>query len=98
MGQYNQTGLFVGDGAFVRTFKHKEQYKYTNLKTSVRNKITMKEGKLIGKGFKGTRGKHGHPNFPRYRPKKQMKRKFESDFQMRQQPVDFIESYQRTQT
>lgn len=84
LGAYNQTARYLGHGAYIRTFRGKEQYKVENIHPRILNNIYQMDGSLKGAGFKGTRGKYGHADFPEYVPKKRMKRTSLHEFMMRQ--------------
>lgn len=93
VGGYRQKALYIGHGAYCRKFKHKPQYKFENLNTNVRNKITNTNGVMLGSGFKGTRGKYRNSDFPEYCPKKRMKRSFEAEMDIREAPSNSFEKY-----
>jgi hypothetical protein len=93
MGGYRQTAKHLGHGANIRKFRDKPQYKRENLSTKILNQIYKKDGSLRGSGFKGTRGKYGHTQFPRYEPRKRMKRTQVQEHQMRQVVSNVFTTY-----
>lgn len=74
IGEYKQTAKNLGHGATIRKFRNKPQYKPENLDNTVLNRIYQADGSMRGSGFKGTRGKYGHTDFPKYIPSKRMHR------------------------
>lgn len=84
VGGYRQTASHLGHGANIRTFRNKPQYRRENLSAEMINQIYQADGTLRGTGFKGTRGKYGHKDFPRYEPRKRMKRTKTQEARMRQ--------------
>lgn len=93
IGGYNQTAKHLGHGAMIRTFRNKPQYRRENLSTDVLNQIYKKDGSLRGTGFKGTRGKYGHQDFPRYQPRKRMKRSSTQEDRMRESSINVFADY-----
>ena len=83
IGGYRQTALHLGHGAKIREFKNKPQYRRENLSIDMLNHIYRTDGSISGTGFKGTRGKYGHTDFPRYEPVKRMKRTMTHEKKMR---------------
>lgn len=96
IGGYRQTALHLGHGANIRVFKNKPQYRRENLKPVVLNSIYKSDGTLMGSGFKGTRGKYGHPNFAKYEPRKRMKRSRVQEMMMRTLPQNIFSEYKHT--
>jgi len=92
LGGYSQKANHIGHGAYVREFKSKPQYNIKNLNKTVLNKVMKEEG-IRGSGFKGTRGKYGHKDFPKYEPVKKMKRSFEADLSIREVPTNCFQNY-----
>lgn len=74
IGEYRQTATNLGHGATIRKFKNKPQYQTQNLSSHVLNRIYQSDGTMRGSGFKGTRGKYGHKDFPKYVPSVRMRR------------------------
>jgi hypothetical protein len=74
IGEYRQNASNLGHGATIREFKNKPQYQPKNLASGVLNRIYRSDGSMRGSGFKGTRGKYGHKDFPKYVPSKRMRR------------------------
>lgn len=97
IGGYTQNAANLGHGAKIRCFRHKPQYRRENLAVDVLNKIYQSDGSLRGSGFKGTRGKYGHKDFPQYRPAKRMKRSVVQETRMREACTNLFEDY-RTST
>lgn len=93
VGGYRQNAKYIGHGAYCRKFKNKPQYNVENLNMELKNKFLQKNGELLGNGFKGTRGKYGHQNFPKYEPTKKMKRTLESEINIREYPLNKFEEY-----
>tara|TARA_Y100000746_G_scaffold231365_2_gene245018 strand:+ start:586 stop:1890 length:1305 start_codon:yes stop_codon:yes gene_type:complete len=93
VGGYRQLAKYIGHGAYCRKFKNKPQYNVENLNMELKNKFLQKDGELLGNGFKGTRGKYGHYNFPKYNPGKKMKRTLESEINIREYPSNKFEEY-----
>lgn len=93
VGGYRQQALYIGHGAYCRKFKHKPQYEYKNLETSIQSRVIQENGHILGNGFKGTRGKYGHKEFPEYRPNKKMKRTVEAEVNIREEPYNKFERY-----
>lgn len=93
IGGYAQQALHLGHGARIRTFRDKPQYQLANLSTEVLNQICRRDGSLRGSGFKGTRGKYGHPDFPRYEPKRRMRRTADQDAAIRRATADCFQHY-----
>lgn len=96
LGGYRQTAQYIGHGAYCRNFKAMPQYKYENLNNEVKNKLSVVNGQLLGNGFKGTRGKYGNKNFPKYKPNKKMKRSVEAEINIRESPYNQFEQYEIT--
>jgi hypothetical protein len=96
MGGYRQSAKYIGHGAYCRKFKEKPQYKYENLDNETKNKLEKKDGVLRGNGFKGTRGKYGHEDFPKYQPEKNMKRSLESEINIREVPYNKFDEYKKS--
>ena len=82
IGDYRQNALHLGHGAYIRKFKNKKQYEVNQLSTAVLNKIAQPNGEMRGSGFKGTRGKYGHANYPKYNAKRHMKRDVVEDMKI----------------
>lgn len=96
MGGYRQTAKHIGHGAYCRKFKSKPQYEYDNLRNEIKNRLeTTRDGVVTGNGFKGTRGKYGHKDFPVYRPLKKMRRSAESELNIREMPINKFEEYKK---
>lgn len=95
VGGYRQLAKHIGHGAYCRKFKGKPQYEYKNLEIQVKNKFAAPSGDepLIGNGFKGTRGKYRHAEFPQYQPQTKMKRSLEADIHIREQPYNKFQKY-----
>lgn len=93
MGPYKQRAKYIGHGAYCRKFKNLPQYEYDNLQMEVKNKIRKDGDKLLGTGFKGTRGKYGSDEFPKYEPVNKMKRTLEAELQIRNLPCNQFELY-----
>jgi hypothetical protein len=93
MGGYTQSAKYIGHGAYCRSFKNKPQYDYDKLDNTIKNKIKKQNGIVFGNGFKGTRGKYGHNEFPTYQPKKKMKRSVQAELEMREIPSNKFEDY-----
>lgn len=93
IGGYNQTAKHLGHGAMIRTFRNKPQYKRENLSSDVLNYIYKTDGSLRGSGFKGTRGKYGHSDFPRYQPRKRMRRSTKQEDRMRESSSNVFADY-----
>lgn len=93
IGGYEQKALHLGHGASIRTFRNKPQYKRENLSNKTLNKICKSDGSMQGSGFKGTRGKYGHKDFPRYEPRVRMKRSGIQEKRMRQLPSNIFVTY-----
>lgn len=96
VGLYSQKAQHIGYGAYCREFKNKPQYEYKNLNVAIKNKVTQRDGRLLGNGFKGTRGKRGHSDYPEYRPVNKMKRSIEATVSIREPPYDPFREYART--
>lgn len=96
IGGYDQKARYLGHGASIRKFKNKPQYRRENLKTEVLNSIYRSDGSLQGSGFKGTRGKYGHPSFPRYEPRRRMSRTEDQERQMRTGKADVFSEYKES--
>ena len=95
IGGYNQTAKHLGHGAKIRIFRNKPQYRRENLSTEMLNQIYKSDGSLRGSGFKGTRGKYGHRDFPRYKPAKRMKRSVAQEDRMRASSTNVFDAYRR---
>tara|TARA_B110000046_G_C12989562_1_gene397226 strand:+ start:126 stop:1451 length:1326 start_codon:yes stop_codon:yes gene_type:complete len=93
IGGYVQNATNLGHGANIRRFRHRPQYRRENLNTDVLNKIYQSDGSLRGSGFKGTRGKYGHKDFPQYTPAKRMKRSTVQERRMRQASCNVFQAY-----
>ena len=93
IGGYKQTASNLGHGANIRKFRNKPQYRRENLQVEVLNKIYQTDGTLRGSGFKGTRGKYGHKDFPKYTPAKRMKRSVVQEKRMRQSSSNVFAAY-----
>ncbi len=93
IGGYEQKAKHLGHGASIRTFRNKPQYKRENLSVKMLNKICKADGSMHGSGFKGTRGKYGHKDFPRYEPRVRMKRSGIQEKRMRQLPSNIFVTY-----
>ena len=93
IGGYKQTASNLGHGANIRVFRHKPQYRRENLQPEVLNKIYQADGTLRGSGFKGTRGKYGHHDFPKYMPAKRMSRSAVQERRMRQSSSNIFAAY-----
>ena len=93
VGGYRQNANYLGHGALLRNFKGKDQYKIENLSNVIINKVLQPDGRYLGSGFKGTRGKHGHADFPSYVPKRRMKRTIEVESKMRKKTTDCFKEY-----
>ena len=93
IGGYVQKAEHLGHGANIRSFRNKPQYKRENLTKKMLSKIYCADGTMRGSGFKGTRGKYGHKDFPRYEPRHRMKRTKLQEQQMRQVPTNIFSSY-----
>lgn len=96
IGAYNQTASYLGHGAQIREFKNKPQYKIENLSSDVLNTIYRSDGVCKGSGFKGTRGKYGHKDFPKYEPEKRMKRTRLQEELIRNQKAHVFNSYKNS--
>ena len=95
MGGYKQTAKHIGHGAYCRLFKRQPQYNYENLDTVVKNRVDNRNGVIFGIGFKGTRGKYGHKDFPEYKPISKRIRTVEADVQIREITVNKFDHYSR---
>lgn len=93
IGGYTQNASNLGHGAKIRYFRHKPQYRRENLAVEIINKIYQSDGTLRGSGFKGTRGKYGHRDFPQYKPAKRMKRSTVQETRMREASSNLFEDY-----
>ena len=94
VGGYRQEAKYIGHGAYCRTFKNKPQYNYENLDGEIKSKFTkINNGKMLGNGFKGTRGKYGHKSYPEYRPSKKMSRTIEAEILIREKPTNKFDTY-----
>ena len=98
IGGYQQTASHLGHGAQIRVFRNKPQYKRENLSTATLNQIYKADGSLRGSGFKGTRGKYGHRDFPQYKPQKRMKRSPAQEMNMRVSSQNVFASYQASRS
>jgi hypothetical protein len=93
IGGYQQSAKHLGHGAFIRKFKRHTQYQPANLSVDVLNKIYQPDGSLRGSGYKGTRGKYGHPRFKKYKASRKMERKQSDERDMRVAIVDEISAF-----
>jgi hypothetical protein len=93
IGSYKQTASNLGHGAEIRCFKNKPQYLRENLSSTVLNRIYQQDGSLSGSGFKGTRGKYGHKDYPKYVPCKRMKRTAVQERKVRQSLPNLFAQY-----
>ncbi len=93
VGGYRQTAQHLGHGANIRKFRNKPQYRRENLSAETLNQIYRVDGSLRGSGFKGTRGKYGHRDYPRYEPRKRMTRTKVQEHQMRQVVSNVFRTY-----
>lgn len=93
IGDYRQNALHVGHGAYIRKFKNKAQYDPSHISTAVMNKIAQPNGELRGSGFKGTRGKYGHEDFPKYNAKRSMTRDLVDDMKIVAHVPNAIQDY-----
>ena len=93
IGGYTQNAINLGHGASIRHFRHKPQYRRENLSVEIINKLYQADGTLKGSGFKGTRGKYGHRDFPKYKPAKRMKRSAVQETRMREASPNLFEEY-----
>lgn len=98
VGGYRQTAQHLGHGATIRKFRNKPQYTRANLSAKTLNQIYKTDGTLRGSGFKGTRGKYGHDDYPRYEPRKRMHRTLVQEQQMRQDIPNVFASYHAATT
>lgn len=95
IGGYRQTASNLGHGAQIRCFRNKPQYLRENLSVPVLNRIYREDGSLAGSGFKGTRGKYGHKDFPKYVPCKRMKRTVVQERKIRQSLPNLFAQYRQ---
>lgn len=93
IGGYSQTAQHLGHGAHIREFRNKPQYDFANLDDKTLNAICKKNGQVGGTGFKGTRGKYGHADFPKYIPQKRMRRNDEHEETMRNLQPNIFDDY-----
>ena len=98
IGAYNQTATYLGHGANIRSFKNRPQYKIENLSANVLNAIYRTDGVCRGTGFKGTRGKYGHKDFPKYEPEKRMRRSKLQEELIRSQNTHVFNSYKKKES
>ena len=73
LGQYKQTGDHVGNGDTFRNFARLRQYAPERLPARVLNKLSGRDGRLHGRGSKGSRSKY-IDKAKRYQPKTTLKR------------------------
>lgn len=97
VGAYRQTAQHLGHGAYIRKFKNKSQYEIQNIPQKVLNRVYTEQG-LRGSGFKGTRGKYGHQNFPAYRPRRRQERGAEVEERMRKKQKNLFQEYKDDKT
>lgn len=95
MGEYKQTARNLGHGATIRRFNNKPQYKKENLSAKVLERICQRDGTMRGSGFKGTRGKYGHRDFPKYEPSKRMQRTAVQECRVRRGASNPFEEYRK---
>lgn len=81
-GQYDHSAKHLGHGSSLRNFPSMPQYDRQSLSIEVLNRIYKEDGSLRGIGYKGTRGKHSHPDHQMYVPKKKAKRSEQSEQMM----------------
>ena len=98
IGEYKQTASNLGHGATIRNFKNKPQYQAQNLPNNVLNRIYQVDGTMRGSGFKGTRGRYGHEDFPKYIPSKRMKRASVQERRVRLVSTNPFEHYNQNDT
>ena len=94
VGPYRQSANYLGHGAKIRTFKHHMQYRPENIPTAVLNKVYRNNGQLRGTGFKGTRGKYGHKQFPKYNPKNRSSRSATVEEKIREKKNNCFKEYE----
>lgn len=83
MGKYTQNAAHVGNGKRFRKFLSLHQYRSDLLPANVLNKLCGRDGKLKGRGSKGSRSKYPVPGNKRYRPSHRFERSEEDEEQMR---------------
>lgn len=83
MGKYTQNAAHVGNGKDFRKFLHMNQYRPDLLPARVINNLCGRDGKLKGKGSKGSRSKYPVPGKKRYRPNHRFQRSEEDEQKMR---------------
>lgn len=93
IGEYKQNARHLGHGAKIRKFKGKPQYEPRNLSADVLNYIYRADGTLKGSGFKGTRGKYGKKDFPRYQPLRRMQRTQKQENAVRKETKNCFTEY-----
>lgn len=85
LGKYNQCADFTGNGKTFRRFARLQQYAPHRLPAAVLNRRCGKDGKLRGRGSKGSRSKYV-PKAERYEPKRRLVRSWQVEAQMMAPP------------
>lgn len=73
-GKYDQLAQYVGNGDRFRSFARLSQYDPHRLPAPVLNKLLGRDGRLRGRGSKGSRSKYVIDKTKRYRPKRRLVR------------------------
>ncbi len=88
VGKYDQNAEFLGNGCLIRQFKNLSQYRPDVLPLPVLSKIYQKDGRLKGKGSKGSRSKYANEE-DKYIPGRKMKIPKNASTIMRSGPTFF---------
>ena len=74
MGRYDQDADHVGNGETCRQFESLEQYRPANLPAKVLDRLCDADGRVRGRGSKGSRSKYKQPGRVDYVPKRRLSR------------------------
>ena len=83
MGRYDQDADHVGNGETCRQFESLEQYRPGNLPAKVLDRLCDSDGRVRGRGSKGSRSKYKQPGRVDYRPKRRLARTRDDEDAMR---------------
>ena len=81
-GKYEQDAKYVGNGKLFRAFARLSQYDPHRLPAPVLNKLLGRDGRLRGRGSKGSRSKYVIDKTKRYRPKRRLVRTVDDEERM----------------
>lgn len=81
MGKYEQEGEHIGNGDTLRRFRRMSQYDPHRLPAKVLNRLCGSDGRLHGRGAKGSRSKYIEKS-KRYTPGRRLARTTTSEMRM----------------